>query len=1111
VAFACVIAAACIAASPVHAANVAIPAVPVTGGTTSIDDIGYYQVSYWYIDGRAGVEPFGWMGHFEERTGISATSYGTQSGKRAYLLHPIWHDGTGDTDQDYRLTLPKAGSISLQFSIAMKADVAGKSDGVTFRVYVNAEKLLDQHKADAAWSPFRFDLTRYAGQTIALRFEADPGPKGDPGFDYGLWGDRQVVVSGAQSAPPIPLFAPAAEALNAAQTGWKNASPTHIFMSAGQKQIDSICDTPESDLFDGLHFRLTPPGRSASSIDFGNGGYFDLVAPDGKIVPSYDSRVQTVIQQKTLSPNLTQRTAVYTLGGRRITVTADISPYDGGSVRMRLHSAAPYIAAVHFGSIGPTAYRKTITVPYYGTVDYAPFLGLFSNTAIDFSLSHASALDGPTAYYAPLTDGRRNLIDETSYYAISPDIHTVLPAPPNQPSPFRQTMGDRVVLDMWPGQFDERTRWIKTLASYGMDRFFIIVHDWQHGGYDNQLPDVLPANPAYGGNAALKEFTATARGLGELIGLHENYVDFYPNAPSYNTNDLALLPDGKFKPAWQLSVIPSFLMTPSAMRKYAARITPEVHRELGTNGSYLDVHSAIPPWDHPDARPDTPDAGSLQACWKAQRDLWQLMRKAHGGPVLGEGANHWYWSGMLDGVEAQFGIGVPGNGGEIAPLFVDFDLLKIHPLQMNHGMGYIERWLDSAHASAMPTPAQIDQYRMQEIAYGHSGFVGDRLIHALPFVWEEHNVVVPVASATAASNVTGIQYETAGKMLNTGAAIAAGTAFDRVRVQYENGVAVYANSRPSPWSVKASGTSVVLPQFGWLAASPNVTAYTAIRQGQTVSYARTPTTIFADARPILPTATTGLRVRPRLLGFSQTGPRSLALRFGFDVRDKIAAGYRVFVHVVSLTNSTGEGIAAQFDSGIGMPPDTWPLASTQQGQVVQATLSAGMTDGDYEIRVGIYHPQAGDRLILEGSDDGNRRYTVGAFHVRDGGRAITTDNVPSINVAGDTSAEPLPLAPAVIVGPMIDFGPLATNGSVRLRKTAPGVWTLTPMPRDMAFTVVLKNAEIDPALTRFRAGVIDASGHVLKSLGNISAAAGKSSMRMDLPPGGVAYRLEKAR
>jgi hypothetical protein len=46
-------------------------------------------------------------------------------------------------------------------------------------------------------------------------------------------------------------------------------------------------------------------------------------------------------------------------------------------------------------------------------------------------------------------------------------------------------------------------------------------------------------------------------------------------------------------------------------------------------------------------------------------------------------------------VEAQFGSGWPSNGGFTAPLTVDFDSFKIHPLQFNDGAGYYSRWWPS--------------------------------------------------------------------------------------------------------------------------------------------------------------------------------------------------------------------------------------------------------------------------------------------------------------------------------------------------------------------------------------------------------------------------------
>ena len=45
---------------------------------------------------------------------------------------------------------------------------------------------------------------------LVLRFETDPGPRNDPSFDFGLWGDRTLVLEGFNPAPlshpsPPPL------------------------------------------------------------------------------------------------------------------------------------------------------------------------------------------------------------------------------------------------------------------------------------------------------------------------------------------------------------------------------------------------------------------------------------------------------------------------------------------------------------------------------------------------------------------------------------------------------------------------------------------------------------------------------------------------------------------------------------------------------------------------------------------------------------------------------------------------------------------------------------------------------------------------------------------
>ena len=1071
------------------------PVVSLSAGTTSIDDIGWYSVSYRYADGRTGVERMGWTGDLsgDPATGIAALPQGMLKGKRAFLLQPIWRNGTGDTDQTFRLALPKSAAIDFSFSTALWADGAGKSDGVTFRVFVNGDKLLDQNKTDDTWSNFHFDLSRYAGQTITLVFESDPGPKGDSSFDFALWGTRQITCAGTAQKPLTPRFIPTPiTPLDGKATGWGSASPTR-FVKQSSPNIAAVVGASPLGLFNKLAFRLGGATQTAL-LPFANFASLDLVAPDGRIVSSDSPEVECRVTQSVLDKAATRRTAFYTLGGRTIKVTADIDCYDGSSVRLRLRSTEPYIAAVHFGRIGPTSFQRGIPVPYYGIVNYATHLGLFSNVMLDYGQSQASGqtTDSASALYDPLTNGRRLLVDETVYYAVSPHMQNVLPTPIGPVSPYRQTMGNLAVIDFWGASVLPMKDRLQEFSTYGLTRFLTIVHNWQHGGYDQQLPDVLPASDAAGGDAGVRALTSEAKTLGERVALHENYDDFYPNSPLYTTADVAVHSDGSPIPAWMFPGHVSNLLSPVLMQKYAVPITTQVHRDLGTNASYIDVLSAINPFAHTDARASRSGAGEFATTIREQRKLWQLMRDVHGGPVLGEGANHWYWSGMLDGVEAQFGVGIPQSQAQEAPLLVDFDLLKIHPRQINHGMGYYDRWLEKPDTL---TPTDLDEYQMQEIAFGHSAFVGDPLGKTgLPTAWDEDNLVVPVASRYATANVRSIAYEVNGALLDTDRAIAAGSDFSQVRVIYGNGLTLYANARAQPWHVRAGAARITLPKYGWAASGAGLLAYSAMSIGRCVSFARTANAIYANARTQI-VADAGLQpayAAPTTFDLKQIAPRAFQVRFAFHVSRAIPPGYKPFVHLVSDSIVADEGIAAQFSIGIDAAPSDWPVAGRETGSLVTATLPANLPDGTYELRVGLYNDSG--RLPLNGLNDGSQRYRVARIVVSDGGNTITANpiTVPPLNTAA------IPLA---------DFGVLATNGSVKLERRGPGDWVLIPLPRNHDFQVIFDGSAIDAAFKRVWATPIDAAG---KPVGTIVALPLHNNRRIlvvHLPTGAVAYRL----
>lgn len=68
----------------------------------------------------------------------------------------------------------------------------------------------------------------------------------------------------------------------------------------------------------------------------------------------------------------------------------------------------------------------------------------------------------------------------------------------------------------------------------GLDRVLFVLAGWIRRGYDNQHPDILPAAPECGGNDGLAECARRVKALGYLFGLHDNYQDLYPDAPSFD-------------------------------------------------------------------------------------------------------------------------------------------------------------------------------------------------------------------------------------------------------------------------------------------------------------------------------------------------------------------------------------------------------------------------------------------------------------------------------------------------------------------------------------------------------------------------------------------------
>lgn len=1046
----------------------AAPVIAPDNPTFGFDDLGLYEVGYRFRGGSEVLFPLGAVLDFEAKTGVACRRDQPQNGRQTFLLHCPWRDGTGVAFQRFTVLLPRVKSIKLTGATALRTDAVGKSDGVTFRIFVDQVKLLETNQADDAWRPFSFDLTGSGGKTVEIRFETDPGPRDDPSFDFSLWGDRTLVLEGYE---PQAVNHPAAPALDLRSVagGGGSVVPSSGFVGSGSTAADQDGAVLRYSGEDGeVTYRWRRPTSaadpplgtlSAETQLRGDVSYTAPLAGDAAIewtqaATWQESRWETGADGLALVSVYQTSAGTATLRARPALV--------GKSLVIAVSCDRAVVSSFNAGSWGPVYRKRALTVPYYsGEVDYLTQENLFVNAFLDWTASSASYFWGTTAGYEARTDGGRALLRERAVFSASWQPAEVLPNIPNPASPYRGELGGRMVLDIWGGTFADVAARLAELAGYGLDRCIALIHDWQRSGYDDALPMHIPARASLGGEDGMRELVRTAGEAGYLAALHENYADYYPDYDRFDENDVALDSTGARVTAWwnPTTQIQSFGERPDAMVRLAATQSPEIRRRYGTNASYLDVNSAVPPWKNVDHRATTKRSAEFGQYSDGARALWQFLRDTYHGPVFGEGGDHWYWSGLLDGVEAQFGEGWPAYQGPEAPLAVDFDLLKIHPLVTNHGMGYYERWWSPATSADPPPMLRMDQYRMQEIAYGHAPFIGSNVFwNTLPLAWLEHHLVTPVSAEYAGVRAARISYQIDGEWRDPGEA-ARRQAWNRVKVEYENGLVVIVNGADTAMTEG----QVTLPPYGWLATSNRVTAGTTMRSGAVTDFADSGDRVFANARGAGDWNLAPRTALPSVASFAQTGSRTLRTTYQWQVFGAIPGEYTVFVHFVKTAADGSETIVFQQDHPPALATTAWQPGSTVSDGPYSITVPSDAPDGDYQWMAGLFL-DSGPRLPLVGGD-GESRVHLGVLHVRDGGRALTFDADAG---AGQVAA--LYARNVNEPGAVIDFGPLRTDGSVLIRRSG-DAWVLQTMPRERAFTIMLDGARFGlPASVKCRGG-----------------------------------------
>lgn len=138
--------------------------------------------------------------------------------------------------------------------------------------------------------------------------------------------------------------------------------------------------------------------------------------------------------------------------------------------------------------------------------------------------------------------------------------------------------------------FAVRTKEIKHYKEKGVEKLYLHLDGWGEPGYDNKHPDYLPACKEAGGWEGLKELSDTIKDCGYMFGLHDQYRDYYFDAPTFDRDFACEAPDGSILDMSRWAGGRQTLLCATQAPFYVKRNFEEVFRHgIHLEASYLDV------------------------------------------------------------------------------------------------------------------------------------------------------------------------------------------------------------------------------------------------------------------------------------------------------------------------------------------------------------------------------------------------------------------------------------------------------------------------------------------------------------------------------------------
>lgn len=138
--------------------------------------------------------------------------------------------------------------------------------------------------------------------------------------------------------------------------------------------------------------------------------------------------------------------------------------------------------------------------------------------------------------------------------------------------------------------FKVREKEMEKIYDLGVKKLYLHLDGWAEPGYDNKHPDYFPACIEAGGWEDMKSLSDTIQRLGYLFGIHDQYRDYYMDAPSFSEDYACRLVDGTIPSHARWAGGPQSYLCGTQAPYYVRRNFSRIEKNgVHLDGAYLDV------------------------------------------------------------------------------------------------------------------------------------------------------------------------------------------------------------------------------------------------------------------------------------------------------------------------------------------------------------------------------------------------------------------------------------------------------------------------------------------------------------------------------------------